>query len=109
MANPPRKKGTAFELKLLRRFNSAGFVARRMPMGARWDLEVEGTRWNGDGLDFEPIRALATEPDRGQTLVTVDLNDFLGLLYYSGLGARIEAKKWKQFPHHTLWKKEMET
>jgi hypothetical protein len=97
-----RGKGTRFETKILRRLINAGFKARRMPMGARYDIEVDGYP------DLEPIRALATEPDRGQTLVTVDLNDFLGLLLYSGIAARIECKKWRSFPHHTLWKKEME-
>ena len=106
MSNPPKKKGTAYELKVRRQLEATGFRVRRKETNARYDLDVEADPQQPYAGD--PVQALFTEPDRGQTLVTVDLNAFKYLLWRAGCGAHIECKKGNTYKAiHTLWKREM--
>jgi hypothetical protein len=105
MANPPRKKGTGGETELLQLLQDAtyGFAFRnlvRTPASSRVDLAAPG--------EAGPINALATRPDRGQWLVTVDLDTFKQLVYWSEPAHReyainIEVKRYSRFSLHTIF------
>lgn len=101
MSNPSKKKGTAYETELVRFFESNAFKARRLENGSRHDIEVR-SRYDEDD---RVVEALATRPDRGRTLVAVRLEDFFDLLDAAGWGANVEAKRYAQFAHHTIFEK----
>ena len=103
MANPPKQKGTGFEREVKKRLEGAGFKVRRTPAGHRFDLEVEGD----DKGYIESIHVLATRPDFGRALITMDMEDFLWLLKQGGPTAWIECKRFKRIAHHTLFENEV--
>jgi hypothetical protein len=96
VANPPRKKGTAYETEVVREIEGSGLQATRTPAGSRYDISVKG----GTG---RTIDGLATRTDRGQSLVTIRLQDFIHLLTSHGDAAHIECKRYKSFAHHTIF------
>ena len=104
MANPPKAKGTGFEREIKNRLEAAGFRVRRTPASARFDLEVEG---HPIMEEVEPLHALITRPDHGRALVTVSLEDFMGMLFHSGFYAWLECKRYKKMAHHTLFETEV--
>jgi len=97
MSNPPKQKGTGGETELLKLLAERGVHVVRNPAGARTDLSRPG---------LLPIKALATRPDYGEWLLTVNLDDFCELV--GGVWPlEIECKRWKRFAHHTLFKEEL--
>lgn len=94
MANPPKKKGTAGESELLR-FLGGRFhrTAPTLP----FDLRRTGPA--------PVVNALATRPDRGQWLITIDLPTFMRLTNENENEVRIEVKRYKKFSLHTIWNK----
>jgi hypothetical protein len=103
MSNPSKQKGTAGETELLRLLNLPGLV--RTPPATEWDLELPGTH---------QLNILATRPDRGQWLMTMDLDTFMELFefYIDGAdtfkrknGLRIEVKRYARFALHAIWEK----
>jgi hypothetical protein len=116
MANPSKKKGTGGETELLRLLSINGMV--RTPPASPWDLERPGTfddeAW-ADGYDLTdvtimpdpPLNALATRPDNGKWLVTVDLDTFRELVrrsFWTG-PIRVEVKRYARFALHGIWVK----
>jgi len=103
MTNKPRQKGTAGETELLRALQDEpqfkGIV--RAPAGSRTDLHRPG------GPFAIKLKALATRPDRGQWLITVDLADFLVMTQMTNETWEIEVKRRKTFAIHTMFEKEM--
>lgn len=98
MASPSKQKGTGaeteFKLELLDLV--PGLV--RTPASSNVDLAAPGTG--------QPIRILATRPDRGQWLATVDLYDLRYLLGQSPIRpVEIEVKRFARFAHHAIWSK----
>ena len=101
MTNKPKAKGTGGETELLRLLGIHGLV--RTPASSPVDLARPG--WD------PAIEVLATRPDHGQWLMTIDLPTFLsllGALDHAGEGApplrlSIEVKRYKKFAHHTLY------
>lgn len=112
MANPPKKKGTGFEAELEKALVEfivstgaadqllAEDAVHRQPAGAPYDILVYGA-------DGHVVEALATRPDRGQTLVTLRLQDFLEM-WYAGMyppDLHIEAKRYSRFSLHSIFEK----
>ena len=85
-----KQKGTGGETELLRRLAIPGL--RRTPASSKHDLEVDGP---------DCVYALATRPDRGRWLITIDVDSFLRL--YGGQALKIEVKRYRKFRHHTIW------
>jgi hypothetical protein len=108
MANPSKKKGTAGENEVRDLLAAAGIEVHRTAAGTRYDLERIGPF---------AVEALATRPDRGQWLFTVDAATFAALVNaftVVGLsegfpvnGLQVEVKRRKKFALHTLWDEEM--
>jgi len=96
MANPPKAKGTGFETELVNRGHDFGLDIFRTPPGKNYDIEVRGSTGR-------TIKALATRPDYGSTLVSIPLADFYHMLAEHGDGAHIEAKRYKRFALHTIF------
>lgn len=104
MANPPKKKGTGGETELLRmlELDIPGLV--RTPAASGVDLAALG---NG----LQPWQFLATRPDRGQWLITMDLATMLDLwrmakLPYNRVSpVEIEVKRYRRFALHAIWEK----
>lgn len=97
MSNPPKAKGTAYETEVKRALGYLGLV--RTPPGTKWDIELPGTA---------PVEVLATRPDRGETLVTLRLVDFVALFdaytkEKENPGLRIECKRYKAFSLHSIF------
>lgn len=100
MSNPPRAKGTGAETELLRKLDIESLV--RAPASSVIDLKREG--WDPS------VRALATRPNRGQWLFTIDLPTFR---HYVELfdqekdpfehRIEIEVKRYARFAHHSLY------
>lgn len=104
MANPPRAKGTSGETELLRLLNEKGFKFVRRPAGARTDLRHSASKQ----LPGTPlITLLATRPDRGQWLFTINLDDFCYLFAPDMENIEIEVKRRKKFAHHSLYEQEL--
>lgn len=95
-----KQKGTGGETELLRMMETVGFVVRRTTPGERYDLDVTVGRWP---IFERAVEVLATRPDHGRWLVTVDLPDFMDMLMHSGLGAHIEVKRYKRFSLHAIY------
>lgn len=98
MANPPRQKGTGYETEVVNDGLERGLDIVRQPASSTFDLMVRGS--TGRFID-----ALATRPDRGQSLVTIRLDDFFHLLSEHGDNARIECKRYARFALHTIFDK----
>jgi Holliday junction resolvase len=104
VSNPPRQKGTAGETELLRTLRSCGFEGFvRTPSSSNYDLDQPG--------HGPVIEVLATRPDRGDWLMTIDLTDFVSLLAWatSGYGegpwaVHIESKRYKRFSLHSIFR-----
>lgn len=104
MSNPPRQKGTQGETELLRLLNEKGFKFVRRPAGARTDLRHEATtKWDGAPI----LTLLATRPDRGNWLFTIDLETFCAVFAPEVDNIEIEVKRRKKFAHHSLFEKEL--
>lgn len=102
MPNPPRQKGTAGETELLRLLNEKGFKFVRRPAGARTDLRHESPH------PFSPtFKVLATRPDRGQWLLTIDAATFCEVFAPDLENIEIEVKRRKKFAHHSLYEDEL--
>lgn len=99
MANPPKKKGTGAETELKSKLNAEGIEVHRTSPGMLYDLERPGDK------DVEPIEALATRPDKGRWLVSVDLDDFMYMVNFLApyIPLHIEVKRYKQFAHHRIY------
>ncbi len=95
-----KQKGTGGETELLRLFEEAGFTTNRTGAGEVYDLRVIGYLLGQAGTAVE---ALATRPDRGRWLVTVELPRFIEFLRCSGLSAHVEVKRYKRFSLHGIW------
>ena len=105
MANPSKQKGTGGETELLNMLGREGLV--RTPPGTVWDLDRPG--WD------PPVRVLATRPDRGQWLFTMDLFDFDRFLAEHDASddpfltqVQVEVKRYKAFAHHTIFESKFE-
>ena len=97
MTSPRSKiKGTGGERQLRailedlfhRRFRKTG-------AGEPWDLET------ADGEDDDPIRVVATRPDRGFWLVTMRPVDWYR--NHEEHQIQVEVKRWARFAHHTIY------
>lgn len=99
MTNKPKAKGTGGETELFRLLGIHGLV--RTPASSLVDLTRPG--WD------PAIKVLATRPDHGQWLFTMDLPTFRALLQaYDGdtpFESRldIEVKRYKKFAQHTIF------
>lgn len=93
-----KQKGTAGEKEVRDVLTElTGRKVRRMPASARWDLELPG--------DDGTLDVLATRPDFGQWLVSMDIRDFARLLSTGELPTvHIEVKRHKKFAHHSIFK-----
>ena len=99
MTNKPKAKGTGGETELRRALEEQGIDVRRTPAATVWDLERDGA--------LPPVEILATRPDRGQWLVTMNLWDFARIFRRKFpeniLALRVEVKRYKRFSLHTLF------
>jgi hypothetical protein len=112
MANPSKKKGTGGETELLRLLEIKGMV--RTPPASPWDLErpelLPDLDWQPADVTIvpdPPLNALATRPDNGKWLVTVDLDTFRELVrrsFWTG-PIRVEVKRYARFALHGIWAK----
>ena len=93
MANPPKKKGTAGETELL---GHLGPRYHRTAPTLPYDIRRAG--------HAPAINSLATRPDRGQWLVTVDLPTFMELVG-DEREVHVEVKRYKRFSIHEIWRK----
>jgi Holliday junction resolvase len=100
VSNPPKAKGTGFEREVMRALEEHGFDARRTSPGWPYDIDVVRT----GPLDYGPIQALVTRPDRGEPLVTLPLEQFLDLLHNYQASAQLECKRYARFVMHTIYK-----
>lgn len=95
MVNPPKQKGTKGETELLRELAGRHVYVSRTSAGMPYDLLRAA---------YTPvIEALATRPDRGEWLVTIDLDTF-ALLVPVESTLHIEVKRYKRFAHHGIFK-----
>lgn len=99
MANPPKRKGTAFETEIVRAAREHGLRAERTAPTSPYDVVIN---MDSDGL-AEVVNALATRPDRGQTLVTIPLSVFFDLLDVTGVEAHVECKRYARFALHAIY------
>lgn len=107
MTNPPKQKGTSGETELLRLFhNVGGWVFEgtvRAPASAGVDLILP----QESGFPSTPLEVLATRPDRGRWLVTMNVFDFIDLFTAADLYVErplhVEVKRYKRFSLHTIF------
>ena len=101
MANPPRKKGTKGEVELKKELGNLGVEVQRTSAGKAFDLVHTGDPGE------EPLEILATRPDNGQWLLTMNLEDFAWMVNYlsPGIPLHIEVKRYSRFSMHTIWEK----
>ena len=101
MTNPPRKKGTAGETEVVKLFNEEGIMGLlRTSPGVNYDIAKVG--------EDPPLQLLATRPDGGRWLVTLDARELARLLAYSYPGQRrrgiqIEVKRYRRFSLHAIY------
>lgn len=106
MSNPPKRKGTAEETSIVRRWNEwAGrIIARRTAASSTFDILVQ----DGEAI-HEPIEVLSTRADRGQRLYTLREDDFLTLWgayeFARHTPVHIESKRYARFALHTIFEK----
>jgi hypothetical protein len=107
VANPSKQKGTGGETELLRLLAERGIEVKRREAGAIRDLRREGR---------EPaLKALATRPDRGQWLLTIDFDTFCAFVHNDDVDAEevsaqpvsldIEVKRYARFSLHSIFEK----
>ena len=103
MANPPKKKGTGGETELLRLLAKLpGSTLVRTPASSNVDLARPG----GEPV----INVLATRPDRGEWLITMDLETFKTLVWaWERSALRVEVKRYARFALHAIWQKKFGT
>lgn len=107
MANPSKKKGTGGETELLRKVNEAWRkvfgrdLLRRNPPSTITDLGPV----NPGLTKHRKIGVLATRPDKGRWLITLDLNDFLDVFCNAGYDPwlEVEVKRYKRFSLHSTF------
>lgn len=101
MANPAKQKGTGGETELVGELNGrfGPDTFRRSWANAAYDLYRVATEFP----HLQPVEALATRPDRGRWLVTVDLHDFMDLIEGHKLPVHIEVKRYARFALHTIF------
>lgn len=102
MANPPRAKGTSGERELLRLLQEyiPGLV--RTPASSVVDLRRPFQQEGGIEVALE---VLATRPDKGQWLLTMNVEDFLHLWEHAEIPDRldIEVKRYARFSLHSIF------
>lgn len=114
MANPSKQKGTAGETELLRLLQDVGGWrwgrAVRNPPSALTDITRPGGQ--NEPAIAQPVQVLATRPDRGQWLFTMDAPTFIRCV--EGLDAvgfvaieeptiNIEVKRYARFSLHSIF------
>lgn len=100
MSNPSKKKGTDGETELLLELVEAIPGLVRTPPTSDFDLR----RLGSDGAVIHEV--LATRPDRGQWLITMDLDTFRELvLDCEECEFNIEVKRYARFSLHAIWEK----
>lgn len=97
MSNPSKKKGTSGETGLLRLLNAFGFRFVRTAPTLNYDLVQFSKSSSPRSFDV-----LATRPDRGRWLFTIDADAFIELLDEDDL-IRIEVKRFARFAHHAIY------
>lgn len=100
-----KQKGTGGETELLRFLNLYnGFKLVRNPPSALSDLSQDGDKGRY-------LRILATRPDRGRWLVTMDVQDFAEMVAFQSQHSSIrymmdvEVKRYKRFSLHSIFEK----
>jgi hypothetical protein len=98
MANPARKKGTGGENEVRLLLETLfGRPFRRTHAGCEWDLET------ADGAAGAPLFVLATRPDYGRWLVSMDPTDWASDVTTRPI--RVEVKRYARFAHHAIFEK----
>ena len=98
MSSKAKAKGTRAETELLRRLNAAGFALRRREAGAEADLRQDGTP------GAKEHKVLATRPDHGQWLFTIDMPTFVAVFSRED-SLDIEVKRYSRFALHTIYER----
>ncbi len=104
MTNPSKAKGTGGETELLRSLQDVIPDLVRTPAASIIDLAAPG-------IELIPWEFLATRPDKGRWLISMDLEAFKDLWTEAGLITRrksavyIEVKRYKHFSLHSIWEK----
>lgn len=105
MANPPKQKGTAAETELVRKLNEwfGEGVFKRNETNGLYDI----FRPEHETPGMVPFEVLATRPDRGQWLLTMNFDDFCGLLEGERpwCPVHIEVKRYARFSLHSIFEK----
>jgi hypothetical protein len=101
VVNKPRAKGTGGESELRRYLADIFPYLRRTPASADWDLEQPAL------YDGEPLTFLATRPDNGRWLMTMDLDTLSTIVGERDMrlfgDVRIEVKRHRAFALHSIW------
>lgn len=105
VSNPPRKKGTGAETELKSKLVAEGIDVRRTSAGMKYDLVRTGQP------NEEPIEILATRPDNGRWLMTIDLDDFMWMVNFLSpeTPLQIEVKRYKRFSLHRIFEEKFGT
>jgi hypothetical protein len=97
-----RRKGTGGESELRRYLADIFPFLRRTPASANWDLEQPSFH-----VSKPPLEMLATRPDNGRWLVTMDVDTLRTLVDGQDMRRRgevhIEVKRHKAFALHSIW------
>lgn len=99
-----RQKGTGGEREVLNTLKAFGFPAVRNPAAALWDITSPSYMTE---LGAEPLEVLATRPDRGRWLATVDLVSLTSWLSQleDRPELRVEVKRYARFSLHSIYEK----
>lgn len=99
-----KRKGTSGESEIVARWNKyyGREVARRTASSGSYDVHVQ------DGEPkHRPIRVLASRPDHGRWLYSLDQEDFLELFgsyeFAKHTPVLIESKRYRRFALHSIW------
>lgn len=104
MTNPPKKKGTAAETTLRSLLEDiTGREFRRTEPGCKWDLETADDGSRSQLYESEPIRVLATRPDRGEWLLTMTPDEWMWDPNTRPI--HVEVKRYARFALHTIWER----
>jgi hypothetical protein len=99
VANPPKQKGTGGELEVVHSAQALGLAAERTSPGMNYDVRVHSAR----DTDVAFIDVLATRPDRGRWLATVNMDDLFALMALTRTGGHVEVKRYARFALHSLF------